>query len=179
MSPAAKGRAQLCSEPHARTRPDHAGRCLDVAQLAAGEDDPKAYSSAAAALAVLAGIAATDAACCQGARPQSAQSRPSTGCRCPRPDRARRRSSSQLTAPSAQPQARSPVRLVRRRWKRSASGGEWLRREKRLKLRGGSRRGRQRVVRGPRLRAPKNSGLASPRGQQDVAACSALGDPTG
>jgi hypothetical protein len=65
MSPAAKGRTQLCSEPQARTRLDHARRFLDVAQLTAGEDDAKEYSSAAAALAVLAGIAASDAACCK------------------------------------------------------------------------------------------------------------------
>jgi hypothetical protein len=62
MSPAAKGGTQLCSEPQARTRLDHARRFLDVAQLTAGEDDAKEYSSAAAALAVLAGIAASDAA---------------------------------------------------------------------------------------------------------------------
>jgi hypothetical protein len=65
MSPSAKGRTQRCSEPQARTRLDHARRFLDVAQLAAGEDDALEYSSAAAALAVLAGIAASDAACCK------------------------------------------------------------------------------------------------------------------
>jgi hypothetical protein len=65
MSPAANGRTQRCSEPHARTRLNHARRFLDVAQLAAGEDDALDYSSAAAALAVLAGIAASDAACCK------------------------------------------------------------------------------------------------------------------
>jgi len=65
MSPAAKGRTQPCSEPQARTRLDHARRFLDVAQLAAGEDDSLEYASAAAALAVLAGIAASDAARCK------------------------------------------------------------------------------------------------------------------
>lgn len=44
---------------------DHARRFLDVAELAAGEVDGQDYASAAAALAVLAGIAASDAACCR------------------------------------------------------------------------------------------------------------------
>jgi hypothetical protein len=61
----AKGRTQRCSEAQARTRLDHARRFLDVAQLVAGEGDSLEYSSPAAALAVLAGIAASDAACCK------------------------------------------------------------------------------------------------------------------
>lgn len=44
---------------------DHARRFLDVAELAAGEVDGQDYASAAAARAVLAGIAASDAACCR------------------------------------------------------------------------------------------------------------------
>jgi hypothetical protein len=58
-------RAQACSEEDAKTRLAHARRFLDVAELAADEGDDLEYSSAAAALAVLAGIAASDAACCK------------------------------------------------------------------------------------------------------------------
>jgi len=64
----AKGppRTQPCSAAQGRTRLGHARRFLDVAELVAGEggDGDLEYSSAAAALAVLAGIAASDAACC-------------------------------------------------------------------------------------------------------------------
>jgi hypothetical protein len=42
----------------------HAVRFLEVAQLVAEEGDDLDYSSPSAALAVLAGIAASDAACC-------------------------------------------------------------------------------------------------------------------
>jgi hypothetical protein len=58
-------RTQTCSEEDAKTRLAHARRFLDVAELAADEGDDLEYSSAAAALAVLAGIAASDAACCK------------------------------------------------------------------------------------------------------------------
>lgn len=58
------GRTQQCTREHARTRLAHAQKFLDVAELAAEERDSGTYSSAAAALAVLAGIAASDAACC-------------------------------------------------------------------------------------------------------------------
>jgi hypothetical protein len=44
---------------------DHARRFLEVAELVAGEGDDIEYSSPSAALAVLAGIAASDAACCR------------------------------------------------------------------------------------------------------------------
>jgi hypothetical protein len=110
MSPAAKGRTRLCSEPQARTRLDHARRFLDVAQLTADEDDAKEYSSAAAALAVLAGIAASDAACCKalGRRARGQDHR--TSCRSRRSDRARRRSSGQFaSATSACLSRNSPI----------------------------------------------------------------------
>lgn len=48
----------------ARTRLGHARRFLEVAEMTAGEAGDLEYASAAAALAVLAGIAASDAACC-------------------------------------------------------------------------------------------------------------------
>jgi hypothetical protein len=43
----------------------HARKFLEVAELVAGEGSEIEYASQAAALAVLAGIAATDAACCK------------------------------------------------------------------------------------------------------------------
>jgi hypothetical protein len=58
------GRTQACSKEQARQRLGHAGKFLDVAKLAAGETGDLEYASTAAALGVLAGIAAADAACC-------------------------------------------------------------------------------------------------------------------
>lgn len=65
-------RTQRCSERDAKTRLEHARRFLVVAELVAGERDDMEYGSTAAALAVLAGIAASDAACCKalGRRPR-------------------------------------------------------------------------------------------------------------
>lgn len=57
-------RTQRCSKAQAQTRLDHAKRFLEVGELVAAETEPQ-YASVAAALAVLAGIAACDAACCQ------------------------------------------------------------------------------------------------------------------
>lgn len=57
-------RTQSCSLSQARTRLGHARKFLEVAELVAGEGEEVEYASAAAALAVLAGIAASDAACC-------------------------------------------------------------------------------------------------------------------
>lgn len=57
-------RVQPCSKADATTRLRHATRFLEVAELVAEEGDDLDYSSASAALAVLAGIAASDAACC-------------------------------------------------------------------------------------------------------------------
>ncbi len=67
MTPRKATRTQVCSAAEARGRLDHARKFLEVAELVAGDvqvDDAE-YSSASAALAVLAGIAATDAACCK------------------------------------------------------------------------------------------------------------------
>jgi hypothetical protein len=57
-------RTQPCSSAQSRTRLEHARKFLGVADLVAGEGGDVEYASAAAALAVLAGIAASDAACC-------------------------------------------------------------------------------------------------------------------
>lgn len=57
-------RTQPCSIAQAGTRLKHARKFLEVAELVAGEAGDVEYASAAAALAVLAGIAASDAACC-------------------------------------------------------------------------------------------------------------------
>jgi len=58
------GRTQPCDRAHARIRLDHAEKSLEVAELVAGEREIPESRSVAAALAVLAGIAASDAACC-------------------------------------------------------------------------------------------------------------------
>jgi len=65
MTPKREPRTQSCSRDDARTRLEHARKFLDVATLIAEPGQDHEYSSAAAALAVLAGIAASDAACCQ------------------------------------------------------------------------------------------------------------------
>lgn len=61
-----QGRRQPCSARDARTRRSQARKFLEVAEIAADEQagDPE-YASVAASLAVLAGIAAADAACCK------------------------------------------------------------------------------------------------------------------
>lgn len=60
------GRTQVCGEPQARQRLGHARSFLEVAELAADVSDPSLeYGSVAASVAILAGIAAADAACCQ------------------------------------------------------------------------------------------------------------------
>jgi hypothetical protein len=59
------GRTQRCSQRDARARLEHASKFLEVAELVAGEVGDGDYASASAALAVLAGIAASDAACCK------------------------------------------------------------------------------------------------------------------
>lgn len=65
MSPRSSGHMQRCSEADAKTRLRHARLFLEVAHLVADEGDDVEYASPAAALAVLAGIAASDAACCK------------------------------------------------------------------------------------------------------------------
>ncbi|MFN8159742.1 MAG: hypothetical protein U0R52_01675 [Solirubrobacterales bacterium] len=61
-----RGRTQACSAAEARSRRSQARKFLEVAEIAAseGEQDPE-YASVSASLAVLAGIAAADAACCK------------------------------------------------------------------------------------------------------------------
>lgn len=65
MSPRASHRTQPCSAADAANRLRHARKFIEVAELVAGEGDDIDYSSPAASLAVLAGIAASDAACCK------------------------------------------------------------------------------------------------------------------
>lgn len=64
MTPKREPRTQPCSRDDARTRLEHARKFLDVATLIIEPDQDLQYSSVAA-LVVLAGIAASDAACCQ------------------------------------------------------------------------------------------------------------------
>ncbi len=77
MTPRAGSRTQPCSESQARTRLQHARQFLDVSRLTAEEAGNNDFTSVAAALAVLAGIAAADAACCKalGRRSRSADHR--------------------------------------------------------------------------------------------------------
>jgi hypothetical protein len=58
------GRTQECNRVQAVVRLDQARAFLEVAELVTGEDDELANDNVVAALAVLAGIAACDAACC-------------------------------------------------------------------------------------------------------------------
>jgi hypothetical protein len=59
-------RTQRCGEAQARQRLARAQSFLEVAELTADESDPALeYGGVAASVAILAGIAAADAACCQ------------------------------------------------------------------------------------------------------------------
>ena len=49
---------------HARTRLDNAEKSLEIAELAAAEEEIPASRNVAAAVAVLSGIASAEAACC-------------------------------------------------------------------------------------------------------------------
>src|SRR5262245_4167827 len=64
MSRAARTKRQPCGRPEAATRLAHAQKFLEVAELTATEEAVPESASVAAALAVLSGIAASDAACC-------------------------------------------------------------------------------------------------------------------
>lgn len=64
MSPRTKGHVQACDRNDALTRLSHARKFLEVAELAATEEAVGESATVSAALAVLAGIAASDAACC-------------------------------------------------------------------------------------------------------------------
>jgi hypothetical protein len=59
-----QGRTQECNRAQAAVRLSQARAFLEVAELIGAEDDELANDNVAAALAVLAGIAAADAACC-------------------------------------------------------------------------------------------------------------------
>lgn len=63
MSPRPIGRTQTCGKIEARTRLAHARAFADTGELVLGVDDDGS-ENVAASLAVLAGIAASDAACC-------------------------------------------------------------------------------------------------------------------
>jgi len=64
MTPRRTGRTQECGRHDARTRLRQARAFLEVAELVVGESDELATTDVCAALAVLSGIAAADAACC-------------------------------------------------------------------------------------------------------------------
>jgi len=64
MSPRKSGRAQACGAREAATRMTQARKFLEVAELVASDLEEEGNASVAASLAVLAGIAASDAACC-------------------------------------------------------------------------------------------------------------------
>lgn len=64
MSARQVGRTQTCGRIQARTRLSQARAFLEVAELVGTEQDEVATPDLASALAVLAGIAACDAACC-------------------------------------------------------------------------------------------------------------------
>jgi hypothetical protein len=64
MSPRRSARTQRCSSADGVTRLRHARKFHEVAVLVASEGSEIEYASPAAALAVLAGVAAGDAACC-------------------------------------------------------------------------------------------------------------------
>lgn len=70
-----RSRTQSCSAREARSRRSHARKFLEVAEIAASErDQDPEYASVAASLAVLAGIAASDAACCKALSERSRSS---------------------------------------------------------------------------------------------------------
>lgn len=61
-----RARTQSCGTAQARQRLAHARSHVEVAELTADVADPSLeYGSVAASVAILAGIAASDAACCQ------------------------------------------------------------------------------------------------------------------
>lgn len=68
------GRTRTCDSRQAEQRLQRAREFLEVAELVVDEKDDDAsivYASSAAALAVLAGIAASDAACCKALQERS------------------------------------------------------------------------------------------------------------
>jgi len=68
------GRTRVCDDSEAKQRMARAREFLEVAELIVdekGHDASFVYASSAASLAVLAGIAASDAACCKGLQERS------------------------------------------------------------------------------------------------------------
>lgn len=65
------GRTRNCTASQARTRLRQAEAMLEVAELVDQDPDDLALPSVATALAILAGIAASDAACCAALRQQA------------------------------------------------------------------------------------------------------------
>lgn len=65
MSPPRVGRTQDCGPAEATTRLAQAQKFMEVAELVDSEEEIPESVSCAAALAVLCGIAAADAACCK------------------------------------------------------------------------------------------------------------------
>lgn len=78
---ARSGRSQSCGITEARVRVSQARKFLDTAELILDVDDDLATPGATAALAVLAGIAASDALCCYslGRRARGQDHREATG----------------------------------------------------------------------------------------------------
>lgn len=74
-------RVQPCSKEQAATRLAHARAYLDVAELVSADDSDDALRGVAAGVAVLAGIAASDAACCHalGRRSRGASHKDAVG----------------------------------------------------------------------------------------------------
>ena len=64
MTSGRSARTRSCDAHDAQVRLSHAQSFLTVAELVVDTSDPDEYGNAAASLAVLAGIAASDAACC-------------------------------------------------------------------------------------------------------------------
>ena len=79
MTPRAAGRTQTCGKADARTRLSQAHAFADTAELVLDVNDDGSQN-VAASLAVLAGIAASDAACCAvlGRRPRGQDHREAT-----------------------------------------------------------------------------------------------------
>jgi hypothetical protein len=64
VAPSGGPRTASCNADDARARLRIAHAYLDIAQLVLSEDDPAEFLTVASGLAVLAGIAASDAICC-------------------------------------------------------------------------------------------------------------------
>lgn len=83
MTPRSTGRTATCGRKEALTRLSHAEKFLEVATIVAADTaDIEASGSVSASLAVLAGIAAADAACCAalGRRSRAQDHKPAVGC---------------------------------------------------------------------------------------------------